>query len=159
MENKKSSWSWVVGVLLLSLSLFSAVLAKAEEPEESIKSSLNELFDEGTLSGDKQERCRESIAKARSSGFEERSEEELMQVCLSMPANHDTDCGFPFTTEEYYVVENQQCVSKLAGKSLMHAQARKVEARERTASFYDPYITGSEPGDGEPDEIGTGSAQ
>lgn len=146
-DDKKSSISLWVGVTGIILSMISA-FAAATEPsaEHNLKQTMQQLMGTGHLGGGagKEERCRDAASSQSKLDESRRPLEELISVCLALPSDHDTNCGFPASSDEYFVVEDQQCVTKIAGKSQEHSHARKVEARARPASFFnDPDTAGS----------------
>lgn len=160
MEKKKSSWSWLVGVLLLSLSLLSAVSAKSDDGFQSAELTAKEksLF-QLTLNpsgGDFDDRCKDTVAMLREQG-DDRSDEALMSSCLALPKDHAHICGIPREPGSYSIIENDRCYT-LDGGIQQHAHNRKVEARERGAGFYEPVDTGSTV-TGEDDDGGASSAQ
>jgi len=145
-ENKKSSISLWVGVAGIFLSLLSAYASGAEL---ALQSTVSQAFGSGHQDGDsdKRSRCQIPVNSAKSLHKDERSKEELTKICLALPNSHDSTCGFPSSTDEYFVVENNQCVSRTAGLSLSHPHARKVEARARPVSGHQENESG-ENGDG-----------
>ena len=158
MEKQKSSWSWLVGGFLLSASLLSAIMAKADEGYRPLELTTNErVIFQRTLNptgGEFDDRCKDTVAMLREQG-DDRSDEALMSVCLALPKDHAHICGIPREPGAYSIIENDRCYT-LEGGIQQHAQNRKVEARERGAGFYEPVNNGSTV-TGEDD--GTGSAQ
>jgi hypothetical protein len=141
-NTKNSSLSLWVGVIGLTLTLFSAFVSAAiPKPAPDLKTTLNQVVRQGQQigEGDRQSRC-SAAAEAAIADGDSRPREALISVCLALPMNHATACGLPSSTDEYMVVENQKCTGKMAGLSLSHAHARKVEARIRPAD--EPYEEG-----------------
>lgn len=162
MEGKKQGWTFLIGVIGLCASLFTAVMAKAAnddfQPADLTASERTVL--QLTLSpsgGDFNDRCKDSVTMMREQG-DERGEEELMSACLALPPDHAHICGIPRDPGSFYIVENDRCYL-LEGGIQQHAHARKVPAREIPASYYEP-ATDPDSTITSPDEDGSaGSAQ
>jgi hypothetical protein len=93
------------------------LLAKCSEAAVGV--DLEGLFANHDLekNSDKADRCETSAKFALDHGLDTggRSREELVQLCLSLPSEHNPACGFPEDPDRYFVVENQRCVPKSAG--------------------------------------------
>lgn len=162
MEGKKQGWGFLIGVIGLSLSLLTAFFAKAEDAYQPTELTAREkMIFQRTLNpsgGDADERCKDSVAVEREQG-DTRSEEALMSACLALPSDHAQICGIPREPGQYSIIENDRCYT-LDGGIQQHAHARKVEARERGAGFYDPVNKGdTTPTITGPGDDNTGSAQ
>jgi hypothetical protein len=100
--------------------------------EAEVGLALDQLYGNRHQGGDKESRCMNSVKFALESGTEKsgRSEEQLMQVCMALPSTHEASCGFPTSPDEYYVIDNQKCVTKAAGissKTLAKAEGHQAE--------------------------------
>lgn len=162
MEGKKQGWTFLIGVIGLCASLFSAMLAKAANDgfQPAGLTAKEKSILQVTLSpsgGDFSDRCKDSVAMMREQG-DERSEEQLMSACLALPPDHAHICGIPREPGSYSILENDRCYL-MEGGIQQHAHARKVPAREIPASYYEP-DTGPGSTITSPDEDGNaGSAQ
>ncbi len=153
-ENKKSSVSLWVGVTAIGLTFLSAFASGASEaPSVELTSRERSIFQQvlNAPADEPSARCKDSVSMMKEQG-DERSEELLMSTCLSLPSDHEHICGIPTEPGTYSIIENDRC-NALEGGIQQHAHVRKVEARERTASFYEDVNTS-----GGADEDGDGSA-
>ena len=137
-ENKKPSISLWVGLAAIGLT-FLSVFASAcgvgprtgnndeERALEQIARALGTSYQPGAYT-DKKNQCSAVVSATKESDY--RSEEELMNICLSLPPTHVDSCGLPASPGEYFELEEQRCVTRVAGIQ-QHAHARKVETRER----------------------------
>jgi|GEM_PF-4918264 len=137
-ETKKPSISLWVGLLAIGLTFISALASadvgreaprnEEERALDTISRALGSRYEPNKFS-DKENQCSSVVAMEKEKG-DSRSDEQLMTICLSLPPSHVDSCGLPASPDEYFELEDQQCVSKVAGIQ-MHAQARKVETRDR----------------------------
>jgi hypothetical protein len=155
-ESKKPSISLWVGLLAIGLT-FLSVYASADVGRESPRNEEERALEtisralgthyEPNAYTDKKNQCSVMVDIAKVNDGDPRSEEELMNICLSLPPSHADSCGFPANPGEYFELKDQQCVSKVAGIQ-MHAHARKVEARDRPVDSGEEYNNGGDGDDG-----------